>query len=88
MAPRKTDEMPLVTLATLTPRLLSVDAAAAYLGIGAWTLRAMAADGKVPMVTPPAVRRTGQPMRRVLFDVRDLDALIEKWKREHDGVGD
>lgn len=45
-----------------------MEEAADYLCISPWTIRAMAADGKIPVV------RIG---RRVLFDVQDLDRMID-----------
>ena len=54
------------------PRLLGVREAAAYLSLSHWTVREMAWRGEVPEV------RLG---RRLLFDLRDLDALIETSKQ-------
>lgn len=50
-------------------RLLGVREAAAYLSLSHWTLREMVWRGEIPEV------RIG---RRLLLDVRDLDALIER----------
>jgi len=55
-------------------RLLSVKAAAAYLSVGAWTLRALVWAGQVPQVRLPVGGR------RVLVDRADLDLLILRSK--------
>jgi len=56
----------------LTPRLVNIKEAAKYLGCAVWTLRDLEWRGELP-----AVRNLG---RRILFDVRDLDQLIQKKK--------
>ena len=53
------------------PRLFSLKRAADYLGVSYWTIRDYIFRGELPSV------RLG---RRVLVDVRDLDALVEKYK--------
>jgi hypothetical protein len=58
------------------PRLLDVKAAAAYLGLSPWTVRAL----PVPRVRLEL--SNGKELRRVLFDRRDLDTWIE-WQKEH-----
>lgn len=58
----------------LIPRLLSAEQAAAYLGgLSPATLRAWARTGRIPCVRLP---------RRVRFDVRDLDDLIQRTRHE------
>ena len=52
-------------------RLFNIHEAALYLGRSAWALREMYYHGKVPCV------RDG---RRMLFDIKDLDAWIERSK--------
>ena len=60
----------------IRPRLLSLPEAARYLGgISVWTVRAMAWRGEIPEV------RIG---RRLLFDVQDLDSLVERSKWRHE----
>jgi excisionase family DNA binding protein len=54
-------------------RLYSVKEAAIYLGRTEWAVREMYYKGKIPCV------RDGS---RVLFDIRDLDAWIEKSKEQ------
>jgi hypothetical protein len=62
-------------------RLMDLHGAAAYLGISYWSLRDLVAAGEIPTVQPPApTGRKGQRLRRVIVDIRDLDALIETWK--------
>lgn len=56
----------------LCPRLLDVKQAGAYLGVSPWTVRELAWRGELPEV------RIG---RRLLFDIRDLDGLVERNKR-------
>lgn len=67
---------------TVAPRLLSVEAAAVYLSVCAWTVRDYVASGKLPAVRLPATGSRGKKpeSRRVLLDVRDLDAFIEQRK--------
>lgn len=64
--------------ALLAPRLLDVRRAAAYLGLGVWTVRDLVATGVLPRVIVP--RRNGNDLRKVLLDRQDLDGLIERWK--------
>lgn len=58
----------------LTPRLLSQQEAAAYLGISYWTLRDLTFRGEVPHV------KIG---RRILVDRLDLDAYLDRAKIHH-----
>lgn len=58
---------------TLTARLLSAQAAAAYVGWPYTTLRDAALRGHLPVVRIPG-------SRRMWFDRRDLDRAIEAWK--------
>jgi hypothetical protein len=63
----------------LPPRLLDVSGAAAYLGgVSTWTIRDLHAAGRLPRVTLPLAG--DRELRRLLFDVRDLDRLIEASK--------
>jgi hypothetical protein len=54
-------------------RLLSAQAAAAYLGVPYTSLRDWALRGHVPIVRVP-------DCRRLWFDRRDLDRAIDAWK--------
>ena len=58
----------------LTPRLLSQQEAASYLGISYWTLRDLTFRGEVPHV------KIG---RRILVDRLDLDAYLDRAKIHH-----
>jgi hypothetical protein len=53
------------------PRLLSLKEAATFLGVGIWTMRDIVWSGAVPLV---------RFRRRMYFDVRDLEKLIERNK--------
>jgi len=71
--PRESAAVPLVhrTSGPLdAPRLLDVEAAAAYLGVSAWTVRDLVERGSLSRVALPGVRR-------LLFDRCDLDRLID-----------
>lgn len=60
------------------PRLLDVDAAGAYLGVSAWTIRDLHAAGRLRRVQLPL--SGDRQVRRLLFDRVDLDQLIEASK--------
>jgi hypothetical protein len=63
---------------TMSPRLLDVRGAAAYLGVSPWTLRCFVADGHVRTVTLPSTRQGKVGNRKLLFDLKDLDSFVEK----------
>ena len=80
---RKRNVRPLVAEDDGRSRLLNIEQAAAYLGhVSAWTVRAFVQKGELHPVRLPSVRRKGAGGRRLLFDRADLDAAIERWKRE------
>jgi excisionase family DNA binding protein len=56
-----------------TPRLLSAQGAAKYLGVPYTSLRDWALRGHIPIVRVP-------DCRRLWFDRRDLDRAVESWK--------
>lgn len=56
----------------ITPRLLNFKHAAEYLGCAVWQLRQLEWGGQLP-----SVRGLG---KRILFDVKDLDRLVEQKK--------
>lgn len=60
----------------ITKRLLSPQEAAEYLGISTRQLEYLHATGQVLQTRLPATRKR-------LYDVLDLDALIEKIKRKN-----
>jgi hypothetical protein len=62
----------------LPSRLLDVDAAASYLGISPWAIRDLLASGRLARVRLPL--EGDRELRRLLFDVRDLDVLVDRSK--------
>ena len=58
----------------ITPRLLNIKQAAAYLGCPVWTLRDLEWRGELK-----GFRNLG---RRLLFDRADLDRLVEQRKTQ------
>ncbi len=58
-------------------RLLDLAAAAEYLSLSTWTVRELVNAGVLPRVRVPI---PNGEVRRLLFDVVDLDALIGQWK--------
>jgi hypothetical protein len=64
----------------VVPRLLTVENAAIYLGLGPWSVRQLIYSGIIRRVRVPA---PGQgELRRCLVDRQDLDSLVEMWKDE------
>ena len=62
-------------------RLMRLPEAARYLSLSYWTVRDLIGSGEIPTVRLPSPgTRDGRSLRRILIDVRDLDALIAKWK--------
>lgn len=57
-----------------TKRLYSIREASVYLGRSVWAVREMIWAGKLPYV------RDG---KRILLDIRDMDAWIEKSKTQY-----
>ena len=57
------------------PRLMTLKEAATFLGVGIWTMRDLVWSGAVPLV---------RFRRRMYFDVRDLEQLIEHNKVTYD----
>jgi hypothetical protein len=66
------------TVAPVTPRLLDLHTAAAYSGVSEWTVRDLEAAGTVPRIRIP-LPNAGE-LRKLLFDRRDLDCLVDSWK--------
>ena len=64
-------------IAPVPPRLLDLEAAAAYLGVSPWTVRDLEAIGTLRRVSIPVGNKD---LRKLLFDRVDLDELIEHWK--------
>jgi hypothetical protein len=65
-------------VAPVSPRLLDLHTAAAYLGVSEWTVRDLEAAGTVPRVRVP-LPNSGE-LRKLLFDRVDLDRMIDSWK--------
>jgi hypothetical protein len=59
-------------------RLLELDQTARYLGVSPWTVRDLEASGVLRRVSIPL--GNGRELRKLLFDRKDLDRLIEAWK--------
>lgn len=59
-------------------RLLDLAATATYLAMAPWTVRELEWSGVLRRVRVPLTN--GGELRKVLFDRRDLDELIERWK--------
>lgn len=71
---------------SITPRLLNMHQASAYLGCSFWTARDYVLQGLIPVVDMPPLRaregdRQRKTLRRVLIDRVDLDTFIESRKR-------
>ncbi len=66
------------TVGEIQPRLLDLEATAAYLGIKPWTVRELEWKGILPRVRIPNGK--GGELRKLLFDRDDLDVLIRRWK--------
>jgi len=63
-----------------------LEQAAIYLGVSEWTVNDYTLSGLLPVVDLPPLRpREGaapkRSLRRVLIDIRDLDAFIDARKR-------
>jgi hypothetical protein len=65
-------------MAPHSPRLLSLRAAAVYLGVSERTARELDVAGVLRRVRIPLPG--GGEMRKLLFDRADLDGLVETWK--------
>jgi hypothetical protein len=62
-------------------RLKDIVATADYLSVSEATIRRLVGSGEISPVRLPSSRHGGEG-RRLLFDLDDLDAAIERWKRE------
>lgn len=68
-------------IAPVSPRLLDLKGAAAYLGVSPWTVRDLETAGSLRRVRIPL--ENGKELRKLAFDRQDLDRLIEAWKDPH-----
>jgi hypothetical protein len=80
--PRKPESIPASSESGRPQRLHDLEASALYLGVSIWSVRDLEAQGILRRVRIPLPG--GREFRKVLFDVRDLDALIERWKDHPD----
>ena len=62
-----------VSIATLSPRLLPAREAAKYLGVSYDKLLDLRSAGTVRPLSIPG-------LRKLVFDVRELDDLVERWR--------
>jgi hypothetical protein len=69
--------LPIHGVAPIPPRVLDLAGAAAYLGVSPWVIRDLEHAGRLQRVRLDLGRRQ---VRKLLYDVRDLDALIERAK--------
>lgn len=65
-------------VAPVAPRLLDLDATAAYLGVSDWTVRDLEAAGVLHRVRVPLPN--GGELRKLLFDREQLDRLVDAWR--------
>jgi hypothetical protein len=84
--PSSSNDVEAISAERVTPRLLNMRQAAAYLGCSFWTARDYVLQGLIPVVDMPPLRaregdRQRKALRRVLIDRADLDAFIESRKR-------
>ncbi len=70
------------------PRIIDAHEAARILGRDYYTVRRWALSGALPLVRFPSVESTkgrrstsARPIRRLLFDVRDVEAFITRCKQ-------
>ena len=71
----------LEAIAPVHPRLLDLHSAALYLGVSEWTVRDLEAADIIPRVRVPLPDH--KELRKILFDVHDLDHLIDTWKGDN-----
>ena len=64
--------------APIDPRLLDLRGTAKYLSVSEWTVRELEVGGILCRVRVP-LPNNGE-LRKLLFDVQDLNRLIEGWK--------
>ncbi len=74
------DQRGALAVIAIEPRLLDLEATAAYLGVSPWTVRDLEAAGVLPRVRIP-LPNNGE-LRKLLFDREDLDHLIRAWKEK------
>ena len=75
---RGDSEGTVVQQTSVLPRLLDLNGAAGYLSVSTWTVREWASRGWLPRVR--FLLPNGHEVRRMLFDVKDLDDMVERAK--------
>jgi excisionase family DNA binding protein len=70
MTEQRTSER--IKTAVMQPRLLKTKHAARYLGMSPWALRQLVSSGDIPFIS------SGDRTSSWKFDIRDLDAWIER----------
>ena len=76
-SPPEHGALPVHGVAPITPRLLDLVSAAAYLHVSPWVVRDLEHAGKLRRVRLDLGKRD---VRKLLYDLRDLDALVESAK--------
>lgn len=66
------------TLAGAAPLAVDVPRAAEMLGANESDVRAWIASGLLPCVRYPSTRRPGEPSRRILISVSDLEEFVRR----------
>jgi hypothetical protein len=61
-------------------QLVDVRQAATILGLSKSAVKELISAGLLPAIRPPSLLNSKRPMRRVLLDMRDLLAAVERWK--------
>lgn len=83
--PRKRPQIVRSAAPAIPPRLLDCHSAASYIGVSTWALRDLEAAGVLRRVRLPLAG--DREVRRLLFDVRDLDRLVDGAKDPGAEVG-
>ena len=68
------------TASQVRPRLLRRTESAAYLSLSPSAFDILRTRGELRAVPVPALRREHELLRVPLFDIADLDALVDRWK--------
>lgn len=76
----QTGTLAMQAIGPFRPRLLDLHGTAAYLGVSAWTIRDLESAGVLLRVRLPLPNR--KELRKILFDIQDLDRLINTWKED------
>jgi predicted site-specific integrase-resolvase len=66
----------------VTPLVLDVKQAAAFIGVSTWVLRRYIDTGLLPTVQYPSAKFPGERSRRTLLAVSDLEAFVSRHRAE------